>query len=71
MNKMSLKEFLYAYADNIVESMEGHDCRMSTVQMICGLCPFEKLCHNSEDTGISCEQFILSQLTDGGNYKAN
>ena len=69
MNEMTLKEFLYAYADNIVESMAGHDCRMSTVQVICGLCPFCELCHN-DNGDIPCEQFILNNLSDGNQYKA-
>lgn len=72
MKKMTLKEFLYAYADNMVELMENGNHTLNAMMVNCSGCPFRDLCHNdNEESGLPCEQFILNQLTDGANYKAN
>ena len=69
MNEKTMKEFLYAYVDKMVELMAEHSYGVSAMGINCAVCPFHDLCHNSEDTGIGCEQFILNQLTDGNKYR--
>lgn len=71
-NKLTMKEFLYAYVDKMVELMNEGAHTLSAMQVNCSACPFRELCHNDDDeSGLPCEQFILNQLTDGNNYKAN
>lgn len=71
-NELTLKEFLYAYVDNMVKLMADGQHSLSAMMVNCSACPFRELCHNDDDeSGLSCEQFILNQLTDGNNYKAN
>lgn len=70
MNEKTLKEYLYAYVDNMVELMSNHQYGVSSMGINCAACPCRDLCHNSEDTGIGCEQFILNQLADGNKYRA-
>lgn len=71
-NKLTMKEFLYAYVDKMVELMDEGSHTFSAMRINCSACPFRELCHNDDDeSSLSCEQFILNQLTDGNNYKAN
>lgn len=69
-NKLTMKEFLYAHVDNMIKLMDEGSHTFSAMRINCSACPFRELCHNDE-SGLPCEQFILNQLTDGNNYKAN
>ena len=69
-NKLTMKEFLYAHVDNMIKLMDEGAHTFSAMQINCSACPFRELCHDDDESGLSCEQFILNQLTDGNNYKA-
>lgn len=71
-NELTMKEFLYAHVDNMIKLMDEGAHTFSAMRINCSACPFRELCHNDDDeSNLSCEQFILNQLTDGNNYKAN
>ena len=67
---MTMREFLDKYVENMQETMLDGGFSLAAMGINCCCCPFQKLCEESEDTGISCENFILNLLSDGGNYKA-
>lgn len=69
MKKMTLKEFLYAYADNMADSIESHEFSLHSLGINCTACPFREQCHNDE-SGLNCEQFIQSLLEGGKLYRA-
>lgn len=71
-NKLTMKEFLYAHVDNMIKLMDEGAHTFSAMRINCSACPFRELCHDDDDeSGLSCEQFILNRLSDGDNYKAN
>ena len=71
-NKLTMKEFLYAHVDNMIKLMDEGAHTFSAMRINCSACPFRELCRNDNDeSGLPCEQFILNQLIDGNNYKAN
>ena len=71
-NELVLKEFLYAYVDNMVKLMADGQLSLNAMMINCSACPFHELCHNDDDErGLPCERYILNRLSDGDNYKAN
>lgn len=72
MNEKTLKEFLYAYVDKMVELMADGQLSLNAMMINCTACPFCELCHNDDDeSGLPCERYILNRLTDGNKYRAN
>ena len=69
MEKMSLREFLATYVNNMVDKMDSDGVSLSAMQINCHSCPFKDLCHDDDENEQSCEQFILSMVCDGEKYK--
>lgn len=67
----TMKEFLYAYADNLLKGLEEEEIGVRYLTIECDFCPFQKACQKATEAGceLGCAQYIKTQLADGDKFE--
>lgn len=58
---MTQTEFIYTYADNILQAILDGEHTYETL-LVCYCCPFEKLCRENPTDSRDCDELIKDML---------
>ncbi len=70
--KMTTKQFLQAYADNLLKGLIDGKISYSYLTIECSFCPLRELCEkdSEENPGpCTCEEFFQKNLVDGMTFR--
>lgn len=69
----TMEQFVMEYAQNMLEALKDHGCKVDSMNWDCNICPLKDKCHEhgeqNPDDNMTCGQFIRAMVTDGTNYK--